>query len=157
MEYIKEEEPSEVITPDTENATWFNPNESNNSDLFEVLRFYNRGTWKDRREENKELRHRQDNLAIFDALAGQLSLTSYQKQEGRRTFGELELGELGHATRLIAFGVCVVVANDDVHGGHRFYPTAKGTDEEFRSMQRDLGFNSNTVLSVMGKIDARRS
>jgi hypothetical protein len=156
MDSITEKEPSEVVTPDTENATFFNPDESNRPEHFKLLRFYNRGTWKDRREENKKVRHRQDNIAILDALSGQLSLTDYQKSEARRLFDEINLQKMGHKTSLIAFCLCAILANEDVPDGHRYYPTAKNTDAEFTSMQDNLEFSDHKVLSVMGKIRAGR-
>jgi hypothetical protein len=152
MDSITEKEPSEVVTPDTENATFFNPNESNNPEHYKLLRFYNRGTWKDRREENKEVRHRQDNFAILDALSGQLSLTDYQKSEARRIFSEMDLQIMGHETRLIAFCLCAILVNEDVPDGNRYYPTAKDTDDEFSSMQDNLGFSDRIVQSVMAKL-----
>jgi hypothetical protein len=56
---------------------------------------YNRGTWHDRREENKRVTHRQDNLAILDSLSGQLELTRFQKQKARRIYDKLDLQNLG--------------------------------------------------------------
>lgn len=152
-----EKVPPETSTPDTENATYFRPEESNSQSRFELLRFYNRGTWKDRREENKEVRHRQDNLAIFDALSGQLSLTDHQKKKGRRIFDDLDLQQLGESARLVAFGVCINVVNDDVRNGTRYWPTAEDTDEEFDSMSDNLDFYTSEVLSIIYKVNHERS
>jgi hypothetical protein len=156
MESPQEKEPSEVITPNTENATFFNPDEASNPERFKQLRFYHRGTWKDRREENKEVRYRQDNLAILDALCGHLCLTDYQKKEARRLFDGLDHRSLGKRTDLIAFSVCILVCNDEVDD-YRFYPTSNDNDPLFTSMQEDLGFSNKVVLAGMGVVDERRS
>lgn len=157
MEEISEEQPSEVITPDTENATYFDPYESNDrSQHFKRLRLYNRNTWKDRREENKEVTHRQDNLAILDALSGGLSLNSFQKKKCRRIFDKLDLQEIGKSVRLVAFGVCACVANDDVHDGTRYYPTSKTNDDQFEGIVDDLEFTDSQIHNIIGVIQHRR-
>jgi len=157
MESPKEKHPPETITPDTENATYFDPNERNNNpSKFRRLMLYNRGTWKDRREENKKVTHRQDNLAILDSLAGQLDLTRFQKEKARRVFDALELGKLGKSVSLVAFGVCTLVANDDVPNGTRYWPTSNNTCSLFESIADDLGFTENQQLSIILTIDHRR-
>lgn len=156
MQETTEKEQSEVISPDTKNATYFHPEESNRQAHFERLRSYNRGTWKDRREENKEVTHRIDNLAIFDALSGQLDLTDYQTQEARCFFDNLELGQLGKPTRLVAFGVCAVVANEDVPDGTRYHPSHVDPDPYFQRVVDDLEFSESQLHSIIGQIRARR-
>ncbi len=155
---IEEKEPSEVLTPDTENATHFDPDDVHGSTPinYKRLRLYNRNTWKDRREENKEVTHRQDNLAIYDALAGQLELTDYQKEKGRRIFDKLELEKLGKPARLIAFGVCAVVANDDVHDGSRYHPQMNNPDELFVEIMDNLDFTVSQLHSTIGVVNNRR-
>lgn len=118
---------------------------------------YNRGTWKDRREENKRVTHRQDNLAILDSLSGQLDLSPYQKGEARRIFDELDLQNIGKSACLVAFGVCAVVANDDVRDGTRYWPTANETDDLFTEIATNLGFTENQQLSIILTVDHRRS
>lgn len=157
MESPSEKVPPEVITPDTKNATFFNPDESNTEQRFKLLRFYHRGTWKDRRTENKKVRHRQDNLAIYDALSSQLTLTDWQKKKGRRIFDGLDLQLLGKSARLVAFGVCILVANDDVVDGTRYWPNASDTDEEFTQIKDNLDFRDSQVLSIISLVDRRRS
>lgn len=160
---IEEKEPSQVITPDTENATHFNSNEVDDSNWkgptsvnYQRLLLYNRNTWKSRYEENKEVTHRQDNLAILDALSGQLDLNSFQKKKARRVFDDIDLGDLGKPVRLIAFGVCVVVANEDVPDGSRYYPTMSEPDELFVSMADRLDFSEGQLHSVIGVVANER-
>lgn len=158
-----ETEPSTVLTPDTDNATYFDPNEveettnrKGTSVNHRRLRLYNRGTWKDRREENKKVTHRQDNLAILDALSSQLELTSFQKTKARTIFGNLELGQLGKPARLVAFGVCAVVANDDVPDGSRYHPQMNDPDDVFEHIADRLEFTERQLHSIIGVITARR-
>ncbi|QRD99703.1 hypothetical protein VOLN27_80 [Halorubrum virus VOLN27B] len=158
METLTEKQPPETITPDTENATYFDPNERNSeSSKYERLMLYNRGTWLGPGEENKRVTHRQDNLAILDSLAGQLELTNYQKSEARRIYDSLDLQDLGKPASLVAFGVCVVVANDDVHDGTRYWPTANDTCDLFSEIADNLGFTENQQLSIILTVDHRRS
>jgi hypothetical protein len=164
MEEITESEPSEVITPDTQNATYFDPNDceapmkvpNDRTVDYNRLRLYNRNTWTDRREENKEVTHRQDNLAIYDAISSHVELNSYQKSQGRKLFDRLDLGDIGKSARLVAFGVCVVVANDDVPGGSRYHPNMKNPSGLFHSLSQELGFEKNQLLSIIGIINSRR-
>lgn len=160
---ITEKEPSTVLTPETENATYFDSSEvkeTNNTGKTPVnykrLQLLNRGTWDSRYEENKEVTHRQDNLAILDALSGQLELTDYQKQKARRIFDSLNLGKLGKPVRLIAFGVCIVVANDDVYNGCRYHPQMNEPDELFIEMADRLNFSTKQLHSVLGVVKNRR-
>lgn len=155
---IEETEPSPVLTPDTENATHFDPDDVYGSPPvnYERLRLYNRNTWKDRREENKEVTHRRDNLAILDAISGQLELTDYQKSEARRIFDNLSLGDLGKPARLIAFGVCIVVANEDVRNGNRYHPQMNDPDDLFVNIIDQLGFTERQIHSVIGVVKSRK-
>lgn len=160
---VEEKEPSEVLTPDTENATYFNANETDDSNWtgkspvnYKRLLIYNRNTWKNRWEENKEVTHRQDNLAILDALSGQLELNNFQKEKSRRVFDELDLGDLGKSVRLIAFGVCAVVANEDVHDGSRYHPQMDDPDELFVEMADRLDFTTKQLHSVIGVVGNER-
>lgn len=160
----KETEPSTVLTPDTENATHFNPSEAEESTQsydtsvnYSRMKLLNRGTWESRYEENKEITHRQDNLAILDALSGQLELTKHQKAKARRIFDDLELGELGKSARLIAFGVCAVVANDDVPNGSRYHPQMNDPDELFVGIAENLEFSDKQLHSVVGVVNNRRT
>lgn len=160
---IKEREPSKVLTPDTENATHFNADEVDSSFWkgptsvnYKRLLIYNRNTWKSRYEENKEVTHRQDNLAILDAISGQLDLNKFQKDKARRIFEDINLGKLGKPARLIAFGVCTVVVNDDVPYGSRYHPQMTNPDETFVSLAESLGFTDNQLHSIVSVVENER-
>jgi len=159
-----EKEPSEVLTPDTENATYFNYNEAEEPNSYSKtpvnykrIQLLNRGSWHSRYEENKEVTHRRDNLAILDALSSQVELTNFQKKKARRIFDELELGKMGRSVRLVAFGVCAVVANDDVANGSRFHPQMKNSDELFEGLADRLGFTEGQLHTIIGVVNNRRT
>lgn len=153
-----ETEPSPVLTPDTENATYFDPSEVNESTSvnYRRLRLYNRNTWHDRREENKPVTRRRDNLAILDALSGQLDLTDYQKDKARRTFDQLHIKDIGEPVQLIAFCVCTVVANEDVPDGYRFYPQMNDPDELFVEIADNLDFTVSQLHRVISLVSGER-
>ncbi len=155
---IEETEPSDVLTPDTDNATYFDPDEVTGSTPvnYSRLRLYNRNTWKNRWEENKEVTHRRDNLAVLDSISGELELSDYQKSKARRVFDNLQLGELGKPAKLIAFGVCAVVANDDVRDGSRFHPQMNNPDDLFVDLADRLEFTTKQLHSVIGVVNNRR-
>lgn len=166
MNEPNDEEVPTVLTSATENATNINPNEASYDDqpakfrdygtpTYEKFSQYNRG-WNGPRRENKEVNHNQDNLAIFDALAGQVELNGYQKSEGRRILQRLNLGELGRPVNLIAFSICAIVANDDVPDGNRYWPTSNDNDEDFCRVESNLDHDEGTILSGMLTVDSRR-
>lgn len=159
MHRTNDEEVPTVLTSTTENATNINPNDASTDKQrrkYSRLSKYNRGTWNGPKRENKEVTLQQDNLAIFDALAGQVDLTSYQKTKGRRILTQLDLRKIGKSVNLIAFSVCILVANDDVHEGHRYWPTAKDTDDDFGRVAEGIDHDEDSILSGMMTVDARR-
>lgn len=159
MHRINDEEVPTVLTSTTENATNINPNDASTEkqrEKFSRLSKYNRGTWNGPRRENKEVTLHQDNLAIFDALGGQVDLTDYQKKKGRRILTRLDLPNIGKSVNLIAFSICALVANDDVHDGYRYWPTAKDTDEVFERVAESINYGEDAILSGMRTVDARR-
>lgn len=154
-----DDEVATSLTSATENATRIDAGDATTEkqrSKFSKFSKYNRGIWNGPRRENKEVTRRQDNLAIFDALAGQLDLTSYQKKEGRRTLDSLNLQKIGRSVDLIAFSICVLVANDDVPDGYRYWPRANNADEDFQRVAEGLDHDLDAILSGMMTVDAKR-
>lgn len=153
-----ETEPSIVLTPDANDATHFDPDDVYGSTPINYSRLLllNRGTWKSRWEENKEVTHRRDNMYILSAIASQLELTDYQKEEARNVFDEIELGEIGKPVRLVAFGVCAVVANEDVHDGCRYHPQMNDPCELFVHIADRLDFTTSQLHSIIGTVNHLR-
>jgi len=157
--HINDDEVGAQLTAATGNATNINPNDAQTEKQrkkFSRLSKYNRGIWNGPRRENKKVTRRQDNLAIFDSLAGQLELTNYQKKEGRRVLDALDLRKIGKSVDLIAFSVCVLVANDDVPDGYRYWPRAKNADSDFRRVAGNLRHDLDAILSAMMTVDGLR-
>lgn len=166
MNNLTEEEVPSVLTSETENATNIYPSDASYEDQpdkyrnygkpkYERLSLYNRG-WNGPNRENKQVTHRQDNIAVFDALAGQLELTSYQKQRGKATLDDLDLRRIGRSIHLVALCVCILVANDDVVDGYRYWPRANNADADFQRVVDDIEFDLDTILSMMLKLDSLR-
>lgn len=153
-----ETEPSIVLTPDANDATHFDLDDVHRSSPINYRRLLllNRGTWKNRWEENKHVTHRRDNMRILDAISGQLELTDYQKKKARNLFDEIELGEIGKPVRLIAFGVCAIVANEDVPDGCRYHPQMNDPCELFVHIADRLDFTEAQLHSIIGKVSHLR-
>jgi hypothetical protein len=83
-------------------------------DKYSLFRRLNTGEWKNRTMRDQEKVRRRDNLAIFDALAGQVELTSQQKSRGIEYLEEIPLNELGLPAEAACFAVVARVANEDV-------------------------------------------
>lgn len=155
---IEQLEQSIVLTPDANNETYFDPTDVNGTSSinYERLRLLNRGTWLDRREENKEVTHRRDNMSVLNSISGQVELTDFQKQKARRLFERLDLREIGKSVEIVAFAVCAVVANDDVHHGSRYHPRMVNPDREFAHIADRLEFTETQLHSIIATVIDRR-
>lgn len=160
---------SEPLTePDTPNATKFDSRDGNYEthmrlDGFESLDNYYRrlstlntiwtGTWVD-----KASLREQDNLAIFDAIAGYLELTPYQKSRARTAFSELNLSELsspgGIDTPLVAAMTAAVVVRED---GRIYHPSRdpKRNDEPLTAFLSEQGYRERVIHSCYAKVKDR--
>lgn len=155
MEHPEEREPPNVMTSDTDNATTIQPKEAppGKREKFRRFRAYNTGTWNGPKRENKEVIHRQDNLHRYDSIASSLSLTDYQKGRGRKILDEIDFRREGIRVDTLIFGICVIVANEDVYDGSRYYPhpEAKG-DDDFEKVGDKLSIGRHKQISVVEKI-----
>ena len=158
MEHTKERVPPEVITSDTENATKVHPSDapSHKYRQFQKFRAYNTGMWYGPEEENKEKVRRQDNLHRYDSISSSLELTDYQKSRGRKLLDETKVKDVGIRVDAIIFAICVIVANDDVPEGSRYYPHPEAAgDEAFVSVGESLGLDRADQVSAIEKVRAR--
>ena len=162
MEHTEERQPPDVITSDTENATKIQPKEAppNKREKFRKFRAYNKGTWNGPKRENKKVVHRQDNIQRYDAIATTLELTKSQKSRGRDVFDSINLSEFNMGTEKIdhvVFGLCVLIANDDVHKGTRHWPHPDngGMDSIFMDFAEDIGLSLNEQMSIVQRVRAR--
>jgi hypothetical protein len=157
MEHIQEKEPPEVITSDTDNATKIHPSDapSHKYQQFQRFRAYNTGMWYGPEEENKEKVRRQDNLHRYDSIASSVELTDYQKSRGRSLLDEIKVKDVGINVDSIIFAICVLVANDDVSEGSRYYPHPEAAgDEMFVSVGESLELDRADQISAIEKVRA---
>lgn len=153
MKKTEETLPPEVLTSDTNNATTIPVEEApqQKREKFRRFRAYNTGTWNGPKRENKDVTHRQDDFARYDALASSLNLTSYQKKRGRAVFDDLNFHLFGSCIDKIIFGVCAVVANEDVDDGTRYWPSRRPSDDAFNSVGKSLGWDWKEQMAVIKK------
>jgi hypothetical protein len=154
MEKQPEREAPDVLTSDTNNATTIQPEEAapHKRPKFRRLRAYNTGTWNGPKRENTEVRRRQDDLARYDSISSSLNLTSYQKKRGRVIFDELDFHQFGGSIDKIIFGVCAVVANDDVDDGKRYWPSDGPSDSNFSKVADSIGLDWKGQISAINKV-----
>ena len=167
-----EDEPEPITTPDTENATHFHADDidevtfrkdsgESTESHYRRLAMLNTGLWNGKWE-NKEALHRQDNLALFDAIADSMDLTDYQHRRGRLLFDRFPLGTFGYDARYVAFAIGALVAEQD---GREFDPTELvggkedldevETDEQFHRVVLDEGLHYGTLETVLNKVRDR--
>ncbi|UBF22653.1 hypothetical protein HRTV-25_gp72 [Halorubrum tailed virus 25] len=159
-----ENRPEPSTEPDTENATRFYGADSAGGyrldgtetieEHYRRLANLNMGIWTGTWADNDALR-RADNLAVFDAIAGFLELSPYQKTVARETFGDLNLRELsspgGIDATLVAVMVAAAVCRDD---GRLYHPNRddRVNDPLFVSLIDDLGYRDSVVHSCYAKV-----
>lgn len=150
--------PPESVVSDLENATIIRVDEAppNKQNKFSRFQKKNRGTWEQSNVENKEVTYRRDNLRRYDAISSSLELTSYQSSRGREIMDGLDLEDIGLRLDIVAFGLCVLLANDDVRDGERYYPNKQAEDDRlFEEMADTLDLSQPKQASVVEKIRGR--
>jgi hypothetical protein len=155
MEDNTEREPPEVITSDTENATKIHPDEASPDKRrkFRKFRAYNTGTWNGPKREHKDVVYNQDNLHRYDSIASALSLTDFQKRRGRELVPSLDFRKMGMEIDQFLFALCILVVNDDVRDGSRYYPHPKATgDPDFEKVGSDLNLDREAQISAVEKV-----
>lgn len=115
--------------------------------------------WNGPKRENKEESRRQDNLHRYDSIASSLHLNTYQKSRGRQLLDDLDVKGFGIPVDNIIFGICVVVANDDVHNGTRYWPQhpdqKDGGESSFEKVAKSFDLTWRKQMSVIKKIQSR--
>lgn len=163
-----ESQPEPSTAPDTPNHTKFYGNDDSADyhgktrlDGTETFNEYYRrlanlntgiwtGTWAD-----KEALRRSDNLAVFDAIAGQLELTPHQKNVARAAYDDLNLRELsspdGIDATLVAVMVCAVACRAD---GRMYHPSRgdETNDPLFVDLLSGFDYRPSVVHSCYAKV-----
>ena len=115
-----------------------------------MLSLLNTGMYARGRTDQEKIR-RADNLAIFDAIAGQLELTDWQKRYGRAVVDNLNLREIGHPVEGVVFAVCALTVRRD----RRFYHPNRddeNNDSEFLRLKDDLSLSDRNVRSLIHRL-----
>jgi hypothetical protein len=161
MEKIEVKQAPDVIASDSENATKIQPKDAppDKREKFRRFRAYNTDMWNGPKRENTEEFRRQDNLHRYDSIASSLHLNSYQKSRGRQILDDLDVRSFGLCVDNIIFGICVVVANSDVHNGTRYWPEhpdqKTGDESAFEKVAESFDLGWRKQMSVIKKIQSR--
>jgi hypothetical protein len=158
MEDTEERQPPDVMTSDTNNATKVEPKDAppHKKAKFKRFRAYNRGTWNGPKRENKEVIRRQDDLHRFDSIASALNLNDRQKSQGRKMLDTIEVTKKKIGIDVIIFGICAIVANEDVRDGSRYYPHPEATgDRHFEKVADSLDLDRHDQISAIEKVRSR--
>lgn len=151
------------MTHDTPNETSFNyldapdgrriDGYTSYADHYKNLMLLNSQLYNGWKEENKEHLHRQDNLHVFDAVASDLELTSFQARCARDEFDSLSLGTLGNPVEMVALVVCAAVCRRD---GRIYHPQRgdSSNDALFTEVVDDHGFRANPLTSCFNRVGA---
>lgn len=160
MEHIEEQQPPSVLTSDTDNRTTIDPREAppDQREKYRRFRAWNTGMWNGPKRENTQQFRRQDDLHCYDSVAAQCGLTPYQKERGRRlldTFSIADYTNYNVSAAAVIFALCVVVANEDVDDGTRYWPNANTNDRDFERVAGDLVIGWKTMVGLIMKLDHR--
>lgn len=120
-------------------------------DLFRRLDLWNRGEWNGKWH-NEQMADRHDRRAVFDAVAGQLELTGYQRVRAWNMYQSLPKGtRTAFSVPLLLFCVSIVAARED---GRYYHPQASSerNDDVFDEVRVQLGFPTKQVSRVYGRV-----
>lgn len=148
------------VASDTDNATEIHPSDAPTHKRAKFRRFreWNRGLWNGPKREETQKRRRQDDLHRIDAITSTLGLTKSQSRRARRKLDSLDLGEFNRYSESVddvSFAVCVIVANEDVSDGVRYWPYSNDNDEEFEHFASELGLDESDQMSVIERVRTR--
>lgn len=160
-----ENQPEPSTEPDTPNHTKFYGSDAPSgdrldgieslSDHYRRLANLNTGIFNGKWAVDESARWRQESLAIFDSIAGNLELSPFQKTVGRTAYDGLDLRELsspnGIDAPLVAVMVCAVVCRSD---GRFYHPNRddKTNDPLFTTLLADLDYRPRVVRSCYEKV-----
>lgn len=163
-----ENRPEPSTEPDTPNATRFYGIESDagyrldGTESFEQhytrLANLNTGVFNGKWAVDESERWKTEDLAIYDAMAGHLELTPYQKSAGRVVFDGLSLRELsspnGIDAPLVAIMVAAVVCRRD---GRLYHPNRDDSvnDPLFTKLLDEFGYRESVIHSCYAKVVER--
>ena len=145
-----DEDDEPITSSDTDNATTFHPAEAPPElrRLYERLFKYNIGdtrTWSD----HEALRKR-DNLALYDAISSQVDLTKDQRRRGRELFDRLNVRRIGYGAELVAFCVCIHVAEQD--GRRHVFNGGELNDDPFLVVAGHQAYSTTRIFACLSAV-----
>ena len=179
-----ENEIEPITASDTSNATKFNPDEVSEptSEIgkealllnrqcrtrraeFEIFKWMNKGRGDRRkRSNNRPLHQSMDRRQRFDAIAGQLELTDYQKRIGRNLRDSQCLRKMGCEDQYTAFCLCVFICRYGKYATRTpeelrtvYHPTRsrENNDTRFVKLAERLCLDEQKIAKVMGRMANR--
>jgi len=153
------------VSSGTDNATTFHaqdapntkrldgPAETKREQMKRLFTEYQTGTRNGKWREEKKIR-KQDNSAMFGAVAGQLELPRILREEGQKFLDDMNLREYGHPTRLVVFCLCAQLYNKKAADEYRYHPNRNDdkNPDRFLDLADDLGLRYSQIISVYNKV-----
>jgi hypothetical protein len=154
------------VSQGTDNATTFHATEAPNTKRLDgtetkqekfrrLFTEYQTGTRNGKWADKEKIR-KQDNGAMFDAIAGQLELPHIVRERGQKFLTEVSLREYGHPTRLVVFCLCAQLYNTEANYDYKYHPNRndENNPNRFIELADDLDLRGNQILSVYNKVGA---
>ena len=156
-----ESEQEPLTYSDTNNQTKFHAHEgiapANDPNYWKRLRRANTGVVDSLGNADKEETREQERVQHWDIIAGagNLALTDYQKQEGRRLITELDLQRLGGRLTLACFSVAALVVSRDKHSERVFHPrrSDRNNCSKFVQVFNRNDFDSDVVHGYFNRVE----
>lgn len=154
----------DTIGVDSPNSTYLQPGDADpdKEAKYERMWRYNEGLWKSRNRVDNEEAWRRGRIVTLHAIASDLELNDYQRQEATGALQEIDLGGAsnGQQTSLEAycFAICAFVANADAkphREGSSIYLPAKSSDknpDRFVRVQRSLKLSETEIEKAMDEL-----
>lgn len=162
-----DEEQGTDIPSGTDNATKFHPSDAPNTDRLDgpvetkreqmkrLFTEYQTGTRNGKWRDEEKIR-KQDNGAMFGAIASQLEIPRPVRQRGRKFLSGVSLRDYGHPTRLVIFCLCAKLYNEEADYEYNYHPNRndENNPDRFIELADDLDLRPNQILSVLNKVGA---
>ena len=165
-----EAQPEPVTSHDTPNATKFHPDDYDGptedrldgtrslEQHYSRLAEQNVGIYTYKWGDNTKLRP-QDNLAILDAIMGQVELTDYQKRIARTEMDNALLSKWsspnGVDAILVGICICAIILRNDWHSDRFYHPNRsdENNDELLNKFIREESYRDKDIRSCFQKVN----
>lgn len=165
---------NDVNKPDTNNATFFRPDDVGKADIvfigtqvsrshkqhYRALSLYNAGSWNGSKRDNSVYLTRRQKLHTLQAISGQLDLSPGQFRRARSLLMTLDLGKLGERIEYSILALCAFVVHSDERCSRRVHPNtpADCMDTELAAllsgMESSIQLTPAVFRAVYGRIES---